>query len=261
MSMRENDPARVGSAGSLNQGVDREARPVAFTTTHWSVVLNAGAGGSPDAADALGKLYSQYAYPIYGYLRRRGYEREDAQDLLHAFFERLLEREVLRGIDPNRGKFRAFLLTVLGNFVNDEWDRRQTRKRGGTQTFIPISDADFEDRYSGELEVALSPDQLFERRWISALLASVLQRLEEECRAEGRDDFSVLKAYLVGDAGAPSYELAAAQLGQGEGSVRVRVHRLRKRYIDLFRDEVLKTVASPRDLREEVRSLLAAFAD
>ncbi len=259
--MRDVSSADFGPAPSLNHGSDPTPRRNSFTTTHWSVVLNAGSAESTAASEALGQLYSQYAYPIYGYLRRRGFVHDDALDILHAFFERLLEHGVLSGIDRNRGKFRAFLLTVLGNFVNDEWDRRKTQKRGGNQTFIPLSHADLENAYSGELEPTLSPDQLFERRWISALLAGVLNRLEEECRAEGSDDFGLLKAYLVGDSGAPPYGVTAAQLGQSDGAIRVRVHRLRKRYIALFRDEVLKTVASPRDLREEVRALLAAFAD
>lgn len=259
--MRDVSSADSGPEPSLKNSSDPTPRRAAFTTTHWSVVLNAGSAESVAASNALGQLYSQYASPIYGYLRRRGFVHEDALDILHAFFERLLEHGVLSGIDRNRGKFRAFLLTVLGNFVNDEWDRRKTQKRGGKQTFVPLSDTDLESSYSGELEPTLSPDQLFERRWISALLAGVLKRLEEECRADGCDDFGWLKAYLVGDSGAPPYAATAAQLGQSEGAVRVRVHRLRKRYVELFRDEVLKTVASPKDLREEVRALLAAFAD
>ncbi len=232
-----------------------------FATTHWSVVLSAGNASSPHSTTALTKLYQQYWYPLYSYLRRRGYDHHDIEDLLQAFFERLLERNILSGIVRDRGQFRAFLLTAVNNFLHDEWDRRTTQKRGGGQTFVPLPDTDAEQRYARELVDVLSADKLYQRRWITTLLENVLKRLERECQVEGGTAFDLLKVYLLGETGVPTYAATAAELSMTEGAVRVAVHRLRKRYAELFREEILQTVASPTDLQEEVRHLLAALSD
>ena len=241
--------------------VDRKAQQFVFATTHWSLVLTAGSPSSAQAVEALGRLYSQYSYPLYCYLRRRGSDHHDAEDLLQAFFERLLERSILSGVVRDRGKFRAFLLTTLHNFLNDEWDRRTTKKRGGGQAFVSLPDAEVEQRYARELVDVLSADKLYERRWITTLLEKVLRRLEQECQSNSLSAFETLKLYLLGETGLPTCAETAVQLGMTEGAVRVAVHRLRKRYAELFREEVLQTVASPDDLQEEVRHLLAALAD
>lgn len=232
-----------------------------FATTHWSVVLAAGETASPQAAQALEKLCRAYWYPLYAYIRRRGYGEHDAQDLAQGFFARFVEKNYLEAVGRQKGKFRSFLLAALNHFVSDEWDRARAEKRGGGQPFISLDDQTAEDRYRQEPADESSPEKIYERRWALTLLDQVLRQLEAESAATGkRQFFEQLKVFLLEDKGVGSYAETAARLEMTEGALRVAVHRLRQRYGELFRDEIAHTVASPEEIEEEVRHLLRVLS-
>ena len=233
----------------------------AFRTTHWSVVLAARDQGSPQTAAALEKLCRAYWYPLYAYVRRRGYGEQDAQDLTQGFFARLVEKNYLQAVGQQKGKFRSFLLAALNHFVSDEWDRARAEKRGGRQTFISLDDHTAEERYRQEPADELNPEKIYERRWALTLLDQVLGQLEAEFAATGkRQLFEQLKVFLLEDKGVGSYAETAARLEMTEGALRVAVHRLRQRYGELFRDEIAHTVARPEEIEEEVRHLLRVLS-
>jgi len=232
-----------------------------FVTTHWSVVLEARDQRSPQAAAALEQLCRTYWYPLYAYVRRRGYGEHDAQDLAQGFFARLVERNYLEAVGRQKGKFRSFLLAALNHFVSDEWDRARAEKRGGRETFISLDDQTAEDRYRQEPADELSPERIYERRWAMTLLDQVLRQLEAEFAATGRLRlFEQLKVFLLDEKGVGSYAETAARLEMTEGALRVAVHRLRQRYGELFRDEIAHTVASPDEIEDEVRHLLSVLS-
>jgi RNA polymerase sigma factor (sigma-70 family) len=234
-----------------------EARPRSvFVTTHWSVVLKAGRQDTPQATGALEQLCRVYWYPLYAYVRRRGYSPPDAQDLTQEFFARLLERNWLARADHARGRFRTFLLTAMERFLANEWDKVRALKRGGGQKLVPLQLDTGESQYTAEPADLRTPEQIFERRWALALLGEVMQRLEAEYRAQGKTDlFATLRPCLVGDREILPYPRLSAQLGLPEGAVRVAVHRLRQRYRELLRAEIAHTVASPEEVDAEMRHL------
>lgn len=232
-----------------------------FATTHWSVVLAAGQPASPQAAAALEKLCRAYWYPLYAYVRRRGYSPEDAEDGTQSFFARLLEGNLLPRASPHRGRFRSFLLTALQNFLTDEHDRASARKRGGGQPLISLDALDGEARYALEPADELSPDKLFERRWATTVLEGAWTRLEAEYAAEGKaDSFRELRRFNSGQESAPAYAEAAGHLGLPENTVKSLVHRMRRRYRTLLRAEIARTVADPAEIDEEIRYLLRVLA-
>jgi RNA polymerase sigma-70 factor (ECF subfamily) len=230
-----------------------------FATTHWSVVLAAGDSASPRAGEALEKLCRTYWYPLYAYVRRQGHSPEDAQDLTQEFFARLLEKQFFRKARPERGRFRSFLLTSLQNFLAHEWERARAEKRGGGRTFIPWDEQSPEARYQ-QMEGAsdLTPDKIYEHRWAMALFQRALGRLHMEfADADKREQFDQLKGFLSEDAADGAYAQVASRLGTTTGAVAVAVHRLRERYGQLVREEIVHTVASPVEVEEELRYLVA----
>jgi len=237
------------------------ARPVAFVTTHWSVVLSARDKSSPQSAAALEKLCRAYWYPIYAHMRWLGNRPHDAEDLTQAFFARLLEKNYLDAVEPERGRFRSFLLMALKRFLANEWDRARARKRGGGLPPVPLDREVAEQRY--QAEATESPgDRMYERRWALALLAQAMARLRVEFEQGGKPaEFDRLKAFLTVGKQNLSYAAAATELGLSEGALRVTVHRLRKRFRELFREEIRHTVTSAEDVEEEFRHLLAALSE
>jgi RNA polymerase sigma-70 factor (ECF subfamily) len=231
-----------------------------FATTHWSLILAARDRAEPGADDALGSLCRQYWYPLYAYVRRRGHNADEAHDLTQEFFARLLEKDILADVDRGKGKFRSFLLATCNHFLANEYDRARARKRGGGRRMFSLDAADAEGRYLAEPADGLTPEKLFERRWALALLQLVMMRLRDEfeSKAKGRL-FDRLRGFLVGDKGT-GYRAAADELGLSEGAVKVAVHRLRQRYRQLLHQEIVRTVAAPEEVEEEVRSLFAAVA-
>lgn len=232
-----------------------------FTTTHWSVVLAAGDAASPHAAQALEKLCQTYWYPLYAYVRRRGYSPHDAQDLTQGFFAHLLGRNFLDYVSPQRGKFRSFLLASLNHFMSNERERAGALKRGGGQTLISI-DADVaEDQYRLEPADAVTAEHIFERRWALTVLEQSFQELRDEFAAADKlAQFDRLKTFLEGEVHPGDYNRAAPELGMTPAGVATAVHRLRQRYAEIVRCEVAQTVADPAQVEEEMGNLRAILS-
>jgi len=232
-----------------------------FLTTHWSVVLAAGRSDSTRAQNALARLCQTYWYPIYAYVRRRGHSPHDAQDLTQAFFAQLLERHSVANADPNRGRFRSFLLTAVDHFLVHEWQKVRAQKRGGGCQILSLDLALAEQRYDLEPADTASPDKLFDKHWAGALLEEVLNQLEAEYQqARKAELFAALKQTLTGTRESQPYAVLAASLGMNESAVKVAVHRLRKRYRQLLRAEIANIVADPEQAEDELRHLFSALA-
>lgn len=223
-------------------------------------MLQAGRTESQQSAEALEELCRTYWYPIYSYIRGRGYSAEDAQDLAQAFFERFLEKNYLDSVHAQRGKFRSFLLASVNHFLSNEWDRARAQKRGGGKTIQSLDEEDAEGRFLLEPMDHETPESLFERNWAETVLASVLERVRTECNAGGRSErFEALKGFLVEDKGETSFAEAAAQLSVTEAAVKSFVRRLRTRYREIFREELGKTVEDPAQIEEELRHLVTVL--
>lgn len=232
-----------------------------FATTHWTVVLAAGQSGSQQAAGALEELCRTYWYPLYAYVRRHGHSREDAEDLTQGFFARLLEKNYLEGVTSDKGKFRSFLLVALKRFMANEWDRANTQKRGGGVTPLSLDWQDAEMRYQINLSHNLSPDRLYDRAWAMVVLERVITRLRNESESDGKaGHYEQLKSFLMLGRNNIPYARAAGELKMTEGAVRVAVHRLRRRYRELLREEVVQTLANPAQAEEEMQALFCALA-
>ncbi len=230
-----------------------------FATTRWSVVLAVADDDAPRARRALAELCEAYWYPLYAYIRRRGYQAAEAGDLTQEFFTRLLEKEYLQAADPQRGRFRAFLLTMLKRFLGHERRRAGALKRGGGRPPLSLDLEAGERRWKAEAVDPLTPEQVYQRRWTLELLQRVLDRLEDDYRAKGKaDQFECLRVYITPANPAPSYREVADRLGMSAGAVKVAVHRLRQRYRDLLRDEIADTVADDNEIQDELQFLLDA---
>jgi RNA polymerase sigma-70 factor (ECF subfamily) len=230
-----------------------------FSTTNWSVVLEAGRTDTGRAAIALERLCAKYWHPIYVFIRRRGSSHHEAEDLAQSFFSFLLEKETVKSADAKKGKFRSFLLASLNHFLLNEWDKRRTLKRGGHLEIVPLDEAAAEKRYHMDSVEQFSPEKLFDRRWALTIIEQVLTRLKQEYEATGKPElFSKLEAGLTGEITPGLYAEWAAALGMNEGAVKVALHRLRRRFGELLQSEVAYTVAEPAEVADEIRYLLAA---
>jgi RNA polymerase sigma-70 factor (ECF subfamily) len=246
---------------STAPSADAGRRNPVFVTTHWSLVLTAGRSDTTRAEAALASLCQAYWYPLYAYVRRRGYPIEDAQDLTQEFFARLLQQQWIGQADRQRGRFRTFLLSAMSHFLANEWDKARAQKRGGAVQLVPLQLDTAETRYGKEPSDTFTPEQAYERRWAVTLLDEVLQRLQKECEAAGNAElFETLKPCLVGDSNLHPYADLAAKSHLSEGAVKVAVHRLRQRYRKLLRDEIANTVATPGEVDEEMHHLFAVLA-
>ncbi len=231
-----------------------------FATTHWTVVLAAGQRHTPQSDHALEQLCRTYWFPLYAYVRRRGHEKADAEDLVQAFFARFLAKNYLAGLSEERGRFRAFLLAALKNFLINEWKHAQRQKRGGGETVLSLDWETADTKFQVAATNEPSPDRAFDREWALALLGKVIERLQAECDAEGKGRlFEQLKAFLTAGKGEAAHAEVALGLGMEEGAVRVAVHRLRKRYRVLLRAEIAQTLSDATMVDEEMRALFGAF--
>jgi DNA-directed RNA polymerase specialized sigma24 family protein len=237
----------------MNDSIAPGARE--FQTTRWSIVLAAQRGAdTTHSRDALAILCRDYWYPLYAFVRRRGYAAHDAQDLTQAFFADLLERNPTVA-DPAKGKFRSYLLGALKHFLANDWNRNQAQKRGGGQKIVEWDSLDPEARYAMEPAELTDAEALFDKRWAMELLARAMEKLRAEFAA--KDDggtLDALKGCLTG-AEIPREELAK-KLGVTEGALKVAVHRLRHRYREVLRAEIADTVDAPADVDEEMRHLV-----
>ena len=234
------------------------AQPARFRTTRWSLVIAAQGKSSGDAEQPLETLCRQYWRPLYAYARHRGYAEHDAQDLTQAFFARLLEKEWLAAADQERGRIRTFLLTAFHRFLaNKKKNTHTTKQVGGKPSFsldpaVALSLADMR---------APTAEVLFERRWALAVFEGALLRLRAEYEAAGRlAQYELLKPQLTAERGNIDYDSLAAALGMEPASARSAVHRLRKRFREVFREEVAQTVADPSEIDDEMRSLISALS-
>jgi RNA polymerase sigma-70 factor (ECF subfamily) len=229
-----------------------------FPTTRWTLVVAAGDPRRKDARSALVSLCENYWYPLYAYLRRRGYAPDQAQDLTQEFFMRVLEGRYLDRADPEKGRFRSFILTSLKFFVADEQDRQRAQKRGGGAV-VSFEFSSGEERYQREPGHYETPDRIFERRWALSMLERVMERLRDEFVQHGRpENFERMKVFLLGQSEAPYADLAR-EINTSEGALKVAIHRLRKRYRELFRQEIADTVADPAKVESELRYLAAVL--
>jgi DNA-directed RNA polymerase specialized sigma24 family protein len=242
---------------------DHDAAPVArgvFATTHWSVVLAAGKGDAPDSEQALALLCRHYWYPLYAFVRQQGQDVHAAQDLTQEFFARLLARNWLAAADPDRGRFRTFLLTALKRFLANEWDRARAQKRGGGVQPLPLDFDAGEQRLVREPATAEAPDAIFVKRWALELLHRTLERLRAEYAGRGKGElFARLEDTLTGHRTDDTYGGIAHQLGLSEAAVKMQAMRLRRRFSELLREEIAHTVATPEDVEEELRFLSDAL--
>src|SRR5437667_3196772 len=231
----------------------------AFTTTHWSVVLTAQAE-SPAAQEALEKLCRTYWRPIYSFVRRQGIGPADAEDLTQGFFASLLEHRNLNAVRKERGRLRSFLLGALKYFLADERRRAMAIKRGKGQRLIPLERLRVDERIEMESSDPVTAEMIYERRWALTILEHVLSRLKDEYRAVGNAAlFDSLKQLLPDEPGSPSQADIAAQLGMTENALRQAFYRFRQRYQSLLREEIAHTVATPGDIEDELRHLIAVL--
>jgi RNA polymerase sigma-70 factor (ECF subfamily) len=233
--------------------------PRVFPNTRWSVVL-AARQPSPESAVALETICQAYWYPLYAYVRRCGQSHDDAQDLTQEFFCRLLEKRWLEAADREKGRLRTFLIVALKKFMRNEWDRASAQRRGGGQPPVQIDTAFAESRFAADTQ-ALAPDETFDRQWALTLISLTTRRLRAEFAAAGKPgDYDALKNCLLADRGAIDYAAVAGQLGVNEGAARVAVHRLRKRFREVYREEISQTLDGGAEVDAELRHLARALS-
>jgi RNA polymerase sigma-70 factor (ECF subfamily) len=247
-------------ATSLNAiGSTGQNAAVAFATTHWTVVLQAQ-GDSSAAHEALEKLCRTYWRPIYSFLRRQGITAEEAEDITQGFFALLLERKDLSSVRKEKGRLRSYLLASVKNFLADERRRAMAIKRGKGERPVPLEELSAEQGSGMEPADPVTPEMSYERRWASTVLERALSRLGDEY-ADTRNAalFDALTQLLPDEPGAPSRADIAAQFGMTENAVTQAFHRFRRRYQSLLREEIAHTVATPGDIEDELRHLIAVI--
>jgi RNA polymerase sigma factor (sigma-70 family) len=233
-----------------------------FHTTRWPIVMRAAHSQAQGGEAALEELCQLYWYPLYIFARRRGHSPEDAQDLTQSFFLHLLEHRALTHVDPLKGKFRSFLLASFQNHISDELDRVGRLKRGGDKKFVHLEAEEAEERYGHEPTDFLTAEEIFDARWAMTILGEALRRLRQECASGGKTStFETLRVFLDPEDSEdhPSYEEVANRLKTSIGAVKTAVHRLRKRYTALLREEVSRTVSNRAETDEEIHALCEAL--
>jgi RNA polymerase sigma-70 factor (ECF subfamily) len=234
--------------------------PGRFPTTHWSRLAEALDLAAPGARDALAALCQAYWYPLYLFIRRQGYAADEASDMVQEYFARLLGGHVLEAADRSKGRLRTFLIADCTRFLSHQRARARAQKRGGNRPIVSIDAAEADERYAREPGHDLTPERLYQRAWALTLLEAVLARLRAEYERGGRGAvFQRLKEVLSDGPDSVPYAVIAAELGMTEGAVQVGVHRLRRRYGALLREEIANTVADPAEVEDEIRELFAAL--
>ena len=227
-----------------------------FATTHWSVVLAARDRVSPGASEALNDLCRAYWPPLYSYIRRQGHDVAEAQDLTQEFFARLLERDYLARLDQQRGKFRSFLLAFVKHFLSEQRDKARAQKRGGGQTLLSLDAGVGEEGYLSEPVDELTPEQIFERRWVQTLLQRAFDRLAAEyVKVDKAALFEALKDFQPRQPGSLTYAQIGAGLGTTEAAVKSAMQRMRQRHREILREEIAQTVTSAKEVEEEIRHM------
>jgi len=258
----------IGLRGRTMRGMeysDQRAAPLrnnrAFATTRWSVVIAAGRNSSPDSRGALESLCKVYWYPLYAYVRRRVPDVSEAQDLTQAFFAELLEKNYVGTATPERGRFRAFLLTAFKHFLSKEWEKAKAQKRGGGRAPIPLDFESADSSFCIEPASGLTAEQLYDQEWAVTLLGQIMERLKEEFERAGKArQFEELKGFIIGDHSGTTYSQAAARLDMSEAAAKKAGSRMRQRYRELLREEIAQTVTGPDQVDDELRNLFATLS-
>jgi RNA polymerase sigma-70 factor (ECF subfamily) len=239
-----------------------DARSAKFRTTSWSLVLAAARTSTTDSGRALATLCELYWHPVYGFIRGRGHSLDEAQDLTQAFFARLIEKNYLASADRERGKFRSFLLSAVKHFLANEWDRTHALKRGAFQTAISIDLVEAEELYTSTLTDRRTPEDLFERAWGLTVLRHAFANLRAQYAESGKlKEFEYLSPFLTAEGDSCSYVDTASQLGTTAGALRVAAHRMRRRFRDLLRAEIAKTLFDENTIEDELRFLRLTLAN
>jgi RNA polymerase sigma factor (sigma-70 family) len=232
-----------------------------FAETAWSLVLAAGNASEPRAHEAFAELCRIYWPPVYGYLRRRGYNRDDAQDLTQNFFQHLLEENTMRRASPERGRFRSFLLGALTRCLANEYEQLRAIKRGGNAQFISIEALAAEEIHHQHSTTELNPAESLDARWAGVLLERALAKVRAAFSADGEAEmFETLSPFIAGEKPNVSYQGVAERMGLSLGAVKTHIHRLRRQFAAEVRQEVLQTVSAPHEVEDELRQLRAVFA-
>jgi RNA polymerase sigma factor (sigma-70 family) len=232
----------------------------AFATTHWSIVVSAGRESSPDSTRALESLCQTYWQPLYAYARCRVSDTHEAQDLTQAFFAELLEKNYVGAATPERGRFRAFLVTAFKHFLSKQWEKARALKRGGGRSPLSLDFESADSSFRIEPESGLTPDEIFDRQWAIALLDHIVERLRREFEAAGKAKlFGELKAFMVGEHQGQTHAQAAARLNMTESATKKAASRMRRRYRELLREEIAQTVSDPEEVEDEIRNLFAVL--
>jgi RNA polymerase sigma factor (sigma-70 family) len=243
---------------AIRSAPDTEQR---FAETSWSVVVAAGAETQSLAQSAMAELCRVYWPPIYGYLRRSGYNRDDAGDFTQSFFQHLLENETVRRASREKGRFRSFLIGALKQCLSDEHTRRRAAKRGGNVEFLALDAFEAEELHHLRADVEAEPDEVLDARWATVLLDRAMERVRTECATEGKNGiFDVLAPFLAGGKPEQSYQQVAAQMRVPISAVATQIHRLRRQFASAVRHEVLQTVSAPHEVEDELRQLRRVFA-
>ncbi len=240
---------------------ERERKPEDFSATRWSMVFRAAEDSELKQNKDLDQICRACWYPIYAFVRRQGYSPEDAQDLAQGFFVHVMENNVLSHADPERGRFRSFLLGAVRHFVSNEARKNRAEKRGGRVSFVPVDIDDGEERYEREIAHPDTPEKLFQRSWAENLLQCAMDALKKDYEKQGKLNlFNALQPFLAGSSNPDSYQELGLKLGMSSGTVAVAVFRMRKRYGEVLRHEIAQTVEDPADIEHEIRLLLEAVA-
>jgi RNA polymerase sigma factor (sigma-70 family) len=247
--------------------VERDHGPLAegaesFHTTRWTIVMRAAQSQAPWGQSALAELCRLYWYPLYTFARRRGRSPEDAQDLTQSFFLHMVEHRAFKGVDRLEGKFRSFLLASFQNHLADAADRARRLKRGGDREFVHLDAEDAEKRHQLEPVDFLTAEKIFDARWAMTVLGEALKKLSQEYAVEGKaSTFEALKVFLDthNSMNPPSHDEVASRLQVTTGAVKTHIHRLRKRYTALLREEVGRTVSDPAEIDEEIHAMCDAL--
>ncbi len=233
-----------------------------FRTTRWSLVQAAGDSANPDSREALESLCGQYWSPVYVFVRRKGQDAEAARDLTQGFFAHLLQNHALKKADPDRGRFRSFLMESVTRFVRDEWRKETAQKRGGGDVPLRLDVEGAEEWYAAVPRDKDTPETVFDRRWAASVLDRALARVgswAEEARQAER--FDALKQFLTDEGGGSTYDAAAGRLSMSVGAVKTAVHRLRRDFGRALREEVAQTLTDPKLIDDEIRALREALAN
>lgn len=258
--------ATSSSSSDVSPGVSSERRPSkaggAMPETRWSLVRRVQSADDTRGIAALGELLKIYWEPLYGYARRRGESASDAEDCVQGYYEMLISRESILTVDKDRGKLRSFLLSSFERFLIDQWEKRSAAKRGGGKQPLSLNVEQAEQSYMLEISHTLTPERVFERRWVMTLLQRVMDALQNDYKQRGKGHvLDVLRGALEWNSADFAYTEAGEKLGMNENAVKQAVFRMRKKYRELLRWEVAETLGNPVDVDAELRELLAVLSD